>query len=102
MSMKTIKLVVSHRGHLLEKYGAEGLASIEPAIAALIAKDRQREIDTVAVWLDDAESLRPYGADPVGTAPLARRVQERDRRPVQVPITRLPRDPGGGRRRSLL
>ena len=67
--MKTIKLLVSHRGHLLEKYGSEGLASIDSAISALLAKDRQREIDTAAVWLDDAASLRPYGAAPVGATP---------------------------------
>ena len=67
--MKTIKLLVSRRGLLLEKYGPQGLARIDAVIGALCQKDGQREIESVAVWLDDAESLRLYGADPVGAAP---------------------------------
>jgi len=63
MSMKTIKLVVSHRGRLLEKYGREALASIDIATAALISKDREREIDTAAVWLDDAETSAENGRE---------------------------------------
>ncbi len=63
--MKTIKLSVTHRGRLLKKYGQDGLAKIEKALASWIQRDAARGITIAHIALDEAEALKPYGVDPV-------------------------------------
>jgi hypothetical protein len=61
-SLLQTKLLISNRGALVAKYGAPGATSIVGALTALIAADKKRSITTELVFLDEAASLRAFGA----------------------------------------
>jgi hypothetical protein len=59
------KIIVSNGGALAAKYNKAGVASIRAALAALIASDKKRGITTTIVHLDDAATMKKFGAPPV-------------------------------------
>lgn len=59
--MKTLKLVVTHGGRLTKKYGAAGRKKIETAVASLVGRDRQRDITTHSIRLDEPADAARYG-----------------------------------------
>jgi hypothetical protein len=69
--MNIDKIVITHRGALLGKYGAAGLAKVDAALAALIKADAKRGLVSAVFALDDAAALKPQGAkavvDPANT-----------------------------------
>jgi hypothetical protein len=69
--MVSRKLIVTHRGRLVEKYGASGAQAVDDAVAALIAADAERGLRTDYVHLDVADEVKPFGAKPVSKTPSA-------------------------------
>ncbi|HEX2123179.1 MAG TPA: C25 family cysteine peptidase, partial [Thermoanaerobaculia bacterium] len=69
--MDSLKLLVTHRGRLLSKYGADGVAAIEEAVSRLAAADETRGIKTRYVCLDDAEEMKSLGSRSVLPNPSA-------------------------------
>lgn len=59
------KIIVTHKGALVAKYGTGGLARIKAAIATLKATDAKRGLSTRLVFLDDARAMRAMRAPPV-------------------------------------
>ena len=59
------KIIVTHRGALIAKYGTKGLGKILAGVAELIAKDRARGLKTAIVYLDDAAKMKKGGANPL-------------------------------------
>jgi hypothetical protein len=59
--MDVDKLVLTHRGALLHKYGSAGVHSIEKALLALVAADLRRGISTVVLHLDLAQDMARFG-----------------------------------------
>jgi tetratricopeptide (TPR) repeat protein len=55
-------VLLSSRGALTGKYGAEGFAVVDNAIHALA--EAQARMPAHIVYVDDADSLRPYGLEP--------------------------------------
>jgi hypothetical protein len=55
------KLVLTHRGALLHKYGAKGVQQIEAALRTLVSADLRRGINTRVVHLDQAGDMAAYG-----------------------------------------
>jgi hypothetical protein len=62
------KVLVTNEGVLKTKYGAAYKSAIKPAIAALIAADKARGMNTVLVPLDVARAMAKYHARRVTTA----------------------------------
>jgi len=56
------KVVIIHRGALSAKYGKVGLDKIDTALLVLVRADKKRGIDTVALGVDQASAMQPYGA----------------------------------------
>lgn len=69
--MDSRKLIVTHRGRLVGKYGVSGADAIDGAVAALIAADAERALDTRYVHLDIAAEVEPFGVEPTPTNPTA-------------------------------
>ncbi len=65
------KLVVTHRGALLHKYGAKGVQRIDAALQVLVAADQRRGISTQVISLDQAADMAPYGGPIPVTADAA-------------------------------
>jgi hypothetical protein len=61
LPMKTIKLIVTHRGNLEKKYGAAGVKRIDKAVASVIAADKKRKFVTHYLHLDDSAEMKKYG-----------------------------------------
>ncbi len=61
-----MELIVTSKGKLKEKYG-EGFSKIETKVKALQAALKAEKLDSVIVYVDDAESLKPFGQKPVNT-----------------------------------
>ena len=55
------KVIVTHKGALVEKYGTSGVAKIRQALNALIAADKKRGIQTRVVHLDDSGVMKKLG-----------------------------------------
>jgi hypothetical protein len=73
--MSTDKIIVTHRGALLGKYGAPGLARVDAALAALVKADLKRGLATQVYAVDDAAQLKPLGAKAVTRIDNARGVK---------------------------
>lgn len=73
--MASVKLSVTVRSALSRKYGPSALARIDAAIAAWIAADKQRGIETVHVALDDAAAMRAQGVSAVSGKATALRAK---------------------------
>lgn len=69
------KLIVSHRRALKAKYGAGGFATVQTAVRALIAADRQRGIRSRLVFLDDAAAMKKLKARPITAASSPRQAK---------------------------
>jgi hypothetical protein len=69
--MKTLKLVVTHGGSLTKKYGAAGRKKVDAAVASLIGKDRNRDITTHYVHVDEPAHAKRYGFEAVTGQPTA-------------------------------
>lgn len=67
--MQSRKLVVTHRGNLAAKYGADGVAAVGAAVAKLAAADARRGIQTHYVHLDDADEMKRYHSKVVSKDP---------------------------------
>jgi peptidase C25-like protein len=65
------KIIVSNRGALSKKYGAQALLLIERAVDDLIESDRKRRLLTKLCYLDDI-AIRRIGGRPVRDAVNAR------------------------------
>ncbi len=61
MPTPTLKLTLTHRGRLLAKYGAGGVAAIDQAVTRWQAKDAERGFRNVCLAVDDAAALKPLG-----------------------------------------
>jgi hypothetical protein len=68
---KTDKVVVTNETALRAKYGAAYSAKIKPAIAALIAADKARGLNTIMIAID-AAGMAKYKVKPVARADDAR------------------------------
>ena len=62
---ESIKLSVTVRSALENKYTPEALKKIDDAIAAWIAAEKQRGIKTVHVAIDNAADMQAQGSEPV-------------------------------------
>jgi hypothetical protein len=69
--MTSNKLIVTHRGNLLAKYGEAGVADIEDAVAKLVEADTNRGIRSQFVHLDDADEVKHYQSKKVPRLPTA-------------------------------
>jgi hypothetical protein len=65
--MPVHKIVVSNRALLQRKHPTTFVPRLQPAIDAYIQADVARGLDTRLVWLDDVDSMRALGTDPVAT-----------------------------------
>lgn len=65
------KLVLTHHGALLHKYGAKGVQAIDAALRALVSADRRRGIGTQVLHLDQVGDMAPYGGPLAGPADAA-------------------------------
>lgn len=74
--MNSRKLIVTHRGRLVKKYGTAGADTIDAAVAALAAADTARGLETHYVHLDVAGEVQPFGATPVSSTPAASRCKK--------------------------
>src|SRR5690349_11927320 len=54
------KIIVSNRSALTQKYKSAGVTKIRAAVAALIAADKVRGINTRLVFLDDATAMKTF------------------------------------------
>jgi hypothetical protein len=59
------KIVVTNRTALTAKYGPKGFTAVRAAVAALVARDKTRDIKTAVVYLDDATQMKKLGAKPL-------------------------------------
>ena len=59
------KIIVTHRGALIAKYGTKGVKRIDTALRALSAADRKRGIKTKVVNLDDARTMKSLRTRPL-------------------------------------
>ena len=59
------KVVVTNRTALTAKYGPKGFTAVRAAVAALVARDKTRDIKTAVVYLDDATQMKKLGAKPL-------------------------------------
>jgi hypothetical protein len=62
------KVIVSNRTALTAKYGADGLKKINAALKKLVAADKDRDLTTKVVFLDDPADMTPLGAPVVAHA----------------------------------
>jgi hypothetical protein len=69
--MHSRKLIVTHRGRLTAKYGNNGAAAIDEAVAALGSADDARGIKTHYVHLDDAGEMKKHGSKVLSKEPTA-------------------------------
>lgn len=70
-----MKLTVTHRGRLLEKYGPTGLAAIDQGLATWQANDLHRGFRNVLIGIDDAAALAPFDIKPIQGKVTAIRVK---------------------------
>ncbi len=68
MAAKLDKVIVTNSGALKAKYLAQGAASIQKAIGALIQADKARGLQTALVALDDPAFVQQYSAKAVTDA----------------------------------
>lgn len=64
MELKNMELIITSKGKLKEKYG-EGFSRIEEKIKALQTALKSERLDSALVYVDDEESLKPFGLRPV-------------------------------------
>src|SRR5687767_6981491 len=69
--MKTIKLIVTHKGRMAKKYSDSDLGKIGKALRSLVTKDKARGIVTHIVHLDDETEMEKYGVSPMTGSPTA-------------------------------
>ena len=62
------KVIVSNRAALTAKYGDAGFKKINSALKKLVAADKDRDLTTKVVFLDDSADMTPLGAPVVGNA----------------------------------
>lgn len=74
--MESVKLSITCRTPLAEKYNAKGLARIDAAIGKWIKADAKRGIRTHHVAVDDAAAMKPYKVPPVKGEITAAKVKE--------------------------
>lgn len=65
MDSTSMKIIVTHRGALVSKYGASA-TRVYKAVDRLIAADAKRGIASRLVALDDAGDMAPFGCAPMG------------------------------------
>jgi len=75
MPPSTLKLSLTHRGRLLAKYGAAGVAAIEQAVSKWQAKDAERGFRNLYLAVDDGAALKPFGVAPLKGAVTAAKVK---------------------------
>ncbi len=75
MPTPTLKLSLTHRGRLLGKYGASGVAAIEKAVVKWQEKDAKRGFRNVYLAVDDGAALKPFGVAPLKGAVTAAKVK---------------------------
>ncbi len=73
--MKSVKLSITCRRHLERKYPAAALKEIDRAVAAWVKADKDREIQTVHVAVDDAAAMKRLGVKAVAGAVSAHKVK---------------------------
>ncbi len=111
----TSQVILSSRQALARKYGPRGFTAIDQALRELAERaTRSRSAETIVLYVDDIESLRPFGispADPTNATAIKRIVEaisghEEDRSPeapsimiiggdAVVPFYRWPRTEEG-------
>lgn len=64
--MKSIKLIVTSKMSLQSKYG-KGFTAINKKLTELVKKDKQRDLDTKVVYVDDAASTKRVGVKMVSS-----------------------------------
>jgi hypothetical protein len=69
---KVDKVLVTHKGSLQAKYGADYTAKVLPALDALIASDKARGLTTRLVRLDNATDMAKVSGTAVANAASAR------------------------------
>ena len=74
--MKTIKLVVTHKGQMSKKYNDSDLKKIKQALRALAQKDKTQGIVTHVVHLDDESEMSKYGVSAVTGAVSANKCKK--------------------------
>jgi hypothetical protein len=62
------KVIITNMTALKQKYGADGVKSIQDAVKDLIAADKERGLTTSLVALDDATAMKKLKATPVKNA----------------------------------
>lgn len=75
--MNSVKLCITSRRNLSNKYAAADIKKIDTVVKKWIAADNKRGINTVLVAVDDAASMAPHGVAPIAgtvTAAKAKRV----------------------------
>jgi hypothetical protein len=70
------KIIVTNRAALTAKYGPTGLAKIHRSLAALIAADRRRGLETAVVYLDSAAAMKRLGGKAVPDVDAFRETKE--------------------------
>lgn len=66
--LKTIKLIVTSKARLIKKYGAEGCAAIVKTLAELSKRDKERDIQTYFICLDEPAEMKQYGVKAIAGA----------------------------------
>jgi tetratricopeptide (TPR) repeat protein len=61
-SFEPLKLIITSKGRLLEKYGSTGFEEVERKLGELEKASRAK---TIRIYVDDEASLAPYGLNPV-------------------------------------
>lgn len=64
--MKSIKLIVTSKMALQSKYG-KGFTAINKKLTELVKKDKQRNLDTKVIYVDDAASAKRAGVKEVSS-----------------------------------
>src|SRR5688572_27704841 len=59
------KIIVTHKGALIAKYGTKGVKRIETALRALVAADKKRGVKTRIVPLDDTRTMKSLRTRPL-------------------------------------
>jgi hypothetical protein len=73
--MQSVKLSITCRKSLQQKYDARSLRRIDCAIAKWIAADAERGIRTIHLAVDDAADMKPYKVAPVTGKVSAKKVK---------------------------
>ena len=74
--MKTIKLIVTHKGRMSKKYSESDLGKIGKALRSLATNDKSRGIVTHIVHLDDETEMKKYGVPALVGQPTANKCKK--------------------------